>query len=135
VKDARDRYANIEVSYLLQRLERYDGVVILATNYERNIDEAFLRRIHVRVEFVIPDVAERAAIWRANLPPAAPQDDLDLDAIALHHELAGGAIRNAALMAAFLAASDGTPITTARVEDALAREYHKLGRLPPRRGR
>ena len=63
VKDARDRYANIEVSYLLQRLEAYDGLVVLATNFEKNVDEAFLRRIHVRVEFALPGVEERKVIW------------------------------------------------------------------------
>ena len=68
VKDARDRYANIEVSYLLQRLESYDGLVVMATNFEKNIDEAFLRRIHARVEFAMPGPAERRAIWEHNLP-------------------------------------------------------------------
>ena len=74
VRDARDRYANIEVSYLLQRLEAYDGIVILATNFEKNIDEAFLRRLHIRIEFTIPDETERKAIWEHNLPAGAPLD-------------------------------------------------------------
>src|SRR5690606_40797211 len=83
VKDARDRYANIEVSYLLQRLEAYDGVVVLATNFEKNVDEAFLRRIHVRIDFAIPGVEERARIWRRPFPVGAPlADDGDLDWLA-----------------------------------------------------
>ena len=78
VKDARDRYANIEVSYLLQRLESYDGLVVMATNFEKNIDEAFLRRIHARVEFAMPGAAERRAIWEHNLPATAPVEDVDV---------------------------------------------------------
>ena len=107
VKDARDRYANIEVSYLLQRLEAYDGLVTLATNFERNIDDAFLRRIHVRVEFSAPDEAERKAIWEHNLPAQAPvASDVDVAFLARQFDLTGGSIRNAALQAAFLAAVD-----------------------------
>ena len=106
VKDARDRYANIEVSYLLQRIEAYDGLVILATNFERNIDDAFLRRIHVRVEFALPDEAGAQAIWEHNLPTTAPVGpDADIAFLAQQFELSGGSIRNAALQAAFLAAA------------------------------
>ena len=129
VKDARDRYANIEVSYLLQRLESYDGLVVLATNFERNIDDAFLRRIHLRVEFTLPAEPERKAIWEANLPASAPLGDIDTAFLAERFELPGGAIRNAALRAAFAAASDGTSITMTCVVQAIAREYARLGRL------
>ena len=94
VKDARDRYANIEVSYLLQRLETYDGLVIMATNFEKNIDEAFLRRIHARVAFALPGPEERAAIWMRNLPDSAPVDDIDVEWIADQFEMSGAAIRN-----------------------------------------
>jgi len=129
VRDARDRYANIEVSYLLQRLESYDGVVIMATNFEKNIDEAFLRRIHSRVDFVVPEAAERQALWELQLPPEAPVEEIDFALLAQRFELAGGSIRNVAVHAAFLAASAGTPITMTCVTRALGREYRKLGRL------
>ena len=129
VKDARDRYANIEVSYLLQRLEAYDGLVVLATNFERNIDDAFLRRIHTRIEFALPSEPERKAIWDANLPPSAPLADADTGFLAARFELSGGGIRNAAMRAAFAAAAAGTPITMACLVQAVAREYQKAGRL------
>jgi ATPase family associated with various cellular activities (AAA) len=130
VNDARDRYANIEVSYLLQRLESYDGLVTLATNYERNIDDAFLRRIHVRVEFTLPDEAERKAIWEHNLPGRAPVGaDADITFLARRFELSGGSIRNAALQAAFLAAAGDGVIDMACLVRGVVREYQKLGRL------
>ncbi len=129
VRDARDRYANIEVSYLLQRLEAYDGVVIMATNFEKNIDEAFMRRIHVRVSFELPGPDERARIWRHNLPPSAPTDGVDVDWLAERFELSGGSIRNAAVQAAFAAAAAGTDITMGSAVTGVAREYRKLGRL------
>jgi ATP-dependent 26S proteasome regulatory subunit len=130
VKDARDRYANIEVSYLLQRLEAHDGLVVLATNFEKNVDEAFLRRIHVRIEFAIPGVDERARIWRQSFPPGAPlAADVEVDWLADRFEISGGAIRNAALNAGFFAAAQDTEITMRAVVTGLAREYRKLGRL------
>ena len=129
VKDARDRYANIEVSYLLQRLEAYDGLVVLATNFEKNVDEAFLRRIHVRVEFAMPGPDERRAIWGANLPPAAPVDELDLDWLAERFELSGASIRNAAIHAAFAAAANGSDITMESAVLGVAHELRKMGRL------
>ena len=129
VKDARDRYANIEVSYLLQRLEAYDGLVILATNFEKNVDEAFLRRIHVRVEFSMPGVDERRAIWLANLPDSAPVDELDIDWLAERFELSGASIRNAAIHAAFAAAATGTDITMESAVQGVAHELRKMGRL------
>jgi AAA+ superfamily predicted ATPase len=129
VKDARDRYANIEVSYLLQRLEAYDGLVVLATNFEKNVDEAFLRRIHVRVEFAMPGPDERRAIWEANLPPTAPVDELDLDWLAERFELSGASIRNAAIHAAFAAAATGTDITMESAVLGVAHELRKMGRL------
>jgi AAA+ superfamily predicted ATPase len=129
VKDARDRYANIEVSYLLQRLEAYDGLVVLATNFEKNVDEAFLRRIHVRVEFSLPGVEERRVIWANNLPSTAPVEGVDLDWLAEHFELSGAAIRNAAIHAAFLASAARTPITMETAVLGVAREFRKMGRL------
>jgi hypothetical protein len=130
VRDSRDRYANIEVSYLLQRLEAYDGIVVLATNFERNIDEAFVRRIHVRVEFALPDEAERKAIWDHNIPPGAPiAADVDSSFLARQFELSGGSIRNAAVQAAFLAAANGASIDMDCLIRGVGRELQKLGRL------
>jgi SpoVK/Ycf46/Vps4 family AAA+-type ATPase len=129
VKDARDRYANIEVSYLLQRLEAYDGLVVMATNFERNVDDAFLRRIHTRVEFILPAVSERRAIWERNLPPGAPVKDVDATWLAQRFELSGAAIRNAAVQAAFLAAAANGPITMECAVLGVARELRKSGRL------
>jgi hypothetical protein len=129
VSDAHDRYANIEVAYLLQRLETYDGLVVLATNLQRNIDQAFLRRISVAVDFVLPEPAERRAIWARSFPPAAPVADLDLDFLAQQFKVSGGVIRNAALGAAFLAAEEGDEIAMAHVVLSLKREFQKLGRL------
>jgi hypothetical protein len=129
VSDAHDRYANIEVSYLLQRIERYDGLLVMATNLQNNIDTAFLRRIHVAVEFPVPDEAQRLTIWRQSFPPSSPTCDLDFDFLARQFKLTGGAIRNVALHAAFQAADAEHPITMDRVVLGLKRELHKLGRL------
>jgi hypothetical protein len=129
VSDAHDRYANIEVSYLLQRLETYDGLVILATNLQRNMDQAFLRRIHVAVEFAVPDEPARRAIWALSFPPSAPTASLDLDFLARQFQVSGGSIRNAAVGAAFLAAGSGQAISMELVVLALKRELQKLGRL------
>jgi len=130
VSDAHDRYANIEVAYLLQRMERYEGVAVLATNLANNLDPAFLRRLHVVVEFALPEAAERRRIWERSFPPGAPLgSDLDLDAMARAVEVSGGTIRNAALGAAFLAADAGTPIGAGEVRAALRAELRKLGRL------
>ena len=130
VSDAHDRYANIEVAYLLQRLERYDGLAIMATNLVNNLDPAFVRRLHVVVEFTMPGPAERRRIWERCLPSQAPvAADLDLEALAQHFELSGGTIRNAMLGAAFLAAEAGTPITMAVALRSLQMELRKIGRL------
>jgi hypothetical protein len=129
VADAHDRYANIEVAYLLQRLESYDGLVILATNLQRNIDQAFLRRISVAVDFVLPEEAQRHAIWSRSFPPEAPVAELDLDFLARQFKISGGVIHNAALGAAFLAAEEGEAITMRHVMLAIKREFQKLGRL------
>ena len=129
VKDARDRYANIEVSYLLQRLEAYDGIVVLATNFEKNIDDAFVRRIHARIEFSVPGVDERTSIWRQNLPANAPLGDIDINWLARQFELSGGSIRNASVQAAFAAAAANTEITMRCAVIGVAREYQKMGRI------
>jgi hypothetical protein len=129
VSDAHDRYANIEVAYLLQRLETYDGMVVLATNLQRNIDPAFLRRISVAIDFVTPEEPERRAIWARAFPPTAPLADLDLDFLARQFKVTGGVISNAALGAAFLAAAEDSPITMRHAVLSVKREFQKLGRL------
>lgn len=127
VEDARDRYANLEVSYLLQRLETYDGLVVLTTNFQGNIDQAFLRRIHLTVSFPVPGTAERLRMWELALAQA-PRDELDLDYVAEQFDLSGGSIRNAALTAAFAAAAAGAPIGMPHLLQAVATEMSKLGR-------
>ena len=131
VKDAHDRYANIEVAYLLQRMEAYDGVLILATNLPRNVDEAFSRRIHVDVEFPLPDADQRERLWRLLIPAEAPTAaDVDLRFLARQFPLTGGEIRNAALAAAFLAAHEESTISMGHLVRAVARQRRKQGKLP-----
>jgi SpoVK/Ycf46/Vps4 family AAA+-type ATPase len=131
VRDAHDRYANVEIAYLLQRMEEYDGLALLATNLRHHIDEAFIRRLDVIVDFPFPDTAERLRIWRSCLPRSLPLgDDVDLDALA-RHRLAGGNIRNAVLGAAYLAARAGGPIGQAEFVAATRRELAKMGKLVP----
>ncbi|GAA2218929.1 ATP-binding protein [Micromonospora olivasterospora] len=128
--DAHDRYANLESAYLLQRMESFDGVAVLTTNLRANLDEAFLRRIDVVVDFPIPDVAQRRALWDRCLGVELPRaDDVDLDHCARAFELSGGGIRSCAVSAGYLAAAAGTPVTMAMVMTAAQREYRKLGRL------
>jgi hypothetical protein len=129
VSDAHDRYANLEVAYLLQRLERHNGLVILATNLSKNIDPAFLRRIHIAVEFRMPDAPQRLAIWRLSFPPDCPVQGVNLEWLASRFELSGGSIRNVALGSAFAAAAAGTTIGVVHVVASLREELQKLGRL------
>jgi ATPase family associated with various cellular activities (AAA) len=130
VSDSHDRYANIEVAYLLQRMEGYAGAVILATNFRRNIDDAFVRRLDFVIDFPFPEVEDRKRIWRLVLPAEAPLgDDLDLDFLATQFKLSGGAIRNCSLSAAFQAADDDGVIEMRHLVRAVAQEYGKQGRL------
>jgi SpoVK/Ycf46/Vps4 family AAA+-type ATPase len=130
VRDAHDRYANIEIGYLLQRMETYEGVVILATNLRKNMDDAFVRRLAVIVEFPLPSAEDRRRIWEAVWPPDTPRSpDLDLEVLARRFELSGGNIRNIALAAAFLAAADQGVVTMAHLMHAVRREYQKMGRV------
>jgi SpoVK/Ycf46/Vps4 family AAA+-type ATPase len=130
VRDSHDRYANIEISYLLQRMEEYDGMAILATNFHKNMDEAFVRRIHVTVDFPFPDVGNRLSIWEKIWPAETPRDPaLDLAFMARRFEIAGGSIRNIALAAAFLAADDGQVVDMGHLIRATQREYQKMGKL------
>jgi hypothetical protein len=130
VKDAHDRYANIEVGYLLQKMEEYDGIVILATNLRKNIDDAFIRRMHMTIEFPFPEEPDRLRIWQKVFPPEAPQGpDVDLLFLAKQFKVTGGNIRNIALLAAFLAAEDRSTIGMTQIIRAIKREYQKLGKL------
>ncbi len=131
VKDAHDRYANVETAYLLQKMEEYEGIVMLATNLSQNLDDAFARRMHHTVEFPFPDADYRERIWRAIFPADVPlADDVNLKFIARQFELAGGNIRNVALAASFLAAQNGGVVTMPHLVRAVAREYQKIGKLP-----
>lgn len=129
VKDAHDRYANIEISYLLQKMEEYAGVSILATNLSQNLDEAFTRRMQFVVDFPFPNALDRERIWRGMFPAAAPRTkDIDFPFLAGQFDLAGGNIKNCVLAAAFLAAEDGGVIGMAHLVQGVAREMNKLGR-------
>jgi hypothetical protein len=130
VRDAHDRYANIESAYLLQRLETFDGLAVLATNLRANIDEAFTRRLDAIVDFPAPTPDLRQALWRQCLGQPLPvADDIDVEFLADSFEMAGGNIRSAATTAAYLAAEDRTAVSMAHVVLAVAQEYRKLGRL------
>jgi adenylate kinase family enzyme len=130
VSDSHDRYANIEVAYLLQRMEAYPGAVILATNFRRNIDDAFVRRLDFVIDFPFPEAEDRRRIWRLVLPEAAPlADDVDFAFLADRFKLSGGAIRNCSLAAAFRAADEGSQIEMRHLVRAVAQEYGKQGRL------
>jgi hypothetical protein len=125
VKDSHDRYANIEVSYLLQRMETYPGLAILTTNLKQSIDQAFLRRIRFVVQFPFPDAAQRAVIWRRVFPTATPTEMLAFEKLA-RLNIAGGNIRTIALNAAFLAADAGEPVRMQHLLRATRVEYGKL---------
>jgi hypothetical protein len=130
VRDAHDRYANIEISYLLQRMEGYDGVTILATNLRANLDEAFMRRLQFGIDFPFPKAADRLRIWQALFPPDAPRaPDLDLRLLAERFEIAGGNIRNIIVTAAYLAAANGQVIGMTHLLHGTRREMQKMGRL------
>jgi len=130
VKDAHDRYANIEVSYLLQRMERYEGITILATNLRANLDEAFTRRLQFVVDFPFPQAAERQRIWRTLMPPNLPcAADVDFHLLAQRFELSGGNIRNILVSAAYLAADNGQVVTMEHLLHGARRELQKMGRM------
>ena len=126
VKDSHDRYSNIEINYLLQRMESYRGLAILATT-KSSLDSAFLRRIRFVINFPFPDEAQRAAIWERIFPPGVPRERLDIARLARLH-LAGGSIRNMALNAAFMAAESGGPVGMSHLAQAARGEYAKLER-------
>jgi len=129
VKDAHDRYANIEINYLLQQIESFEGVVVLATNLRQHLDEAFLRRIQVVVEFPMPAYEDRVSIWRQSFPQEAPLGpDVDFYFLARQFELAGGHIANIVLWAALLASEEGKEIGMRHCIRATRRELEKIGR-------
>ncbi|HXJ64322.1 MAG TPA: ATP-binding protein, partial [Actinomycetota bacterium] len=125
VKDSHDRYANIEVSYLLQRMEAYRGLAILTTNMRSALDTAFLRRIRFIVQFPFPESEQRAEIWRRVFPPETPTAELEPSRLA-QLNVAGGNIRNIAMNAAFLAADEGSPVRMDHLLRAARGEYWKL---------
>ncbi len=130
-QDAHDRYANLETAYLLQRLERYEGVAVLTTNLRSNLDSAFSRRFEFIVDFPEPDAAAREALWRLHLPPAAPlADDVSLGELAAWYAISGAQIKNAALAAAFLATAAGR-IHQRHFLLAIENEFDKAGRAHP----
>ncbi|MBS0562738.1 MAG: ATP-binding protein, partial [Proteobacteria bacterium] len=129
VQDARDRYANLEISYLLQKMEEFEGIAILSTNLQKNLDDAFTRRLAFIVHFPFPEAAERRRIWDVSWPAALPRaPGLQFDALARAFKLSGGNIKSAALGAAFLAAAEDAPVSMRHVVRAIEREYEKLGR-------
>jgi ATP-dependent 26S proteasome regulatory subunit len=131
VRDAHDRYANIEVAYLLQRMEAYEGIIILSTNLKSNLDDGFARRLQHSIEFPFPDAGHRERIWRKAFPQDAPMDAaVDFGFMAQQFELSGGNIRNIALAAAFLAAEEKSAIRMEHVILSTERELNKIGRLP-----
>jgi len=131
VKDAHDRYANIEVAYLLQRMEAYEGLAILTSNMRQNLDPAFLRRLRFIVEFPRPDVEARERIWRQCLPAASHAlDDAAFRQLARKIDLTGGHIRQITLRAAFIAAAAGAQIALEHISHAARAEFAKLG-MPP----
>jgi AAA+ superfamily predicted ATPase len=130
VKDAHDRYANLEVNYLLQRIEQYEGIVVLATNLQRNLDDAFLRRMQEVIDFPFPDETQRERIWRLHLPDDAPvEKDIDFGFLARQFKLTGGNIKNAVLAAAFMAAAQGKKIGMAEMIRGVRMELQKQGKL------
>jgi len=130
VKSSNDRYANLEVNYLLQRLESFTGIALLTTNHETAMDEAFRRRLAVQVRFPVPEQDQRQQLWAAMIPASAPvEDDLDLGRLAREFEMSGGHIKNAMLRAAYLAAEDSTAISMKHLRSSARAEYEAMGKL------
>jgi AAA+ superfamily predicted ATPase len=130
VRDSHDRYANIEISYLLQKMDQYEGIAILATNLRANLDESFTRRLTFTVHFPFPDEADRRRIWAGVWPPEIVlAEGVDFDHLARQFKLSGGNIRNIVLAAAFAAAGDGGSVTMAHLLHGTRREYQKMGKM------
>jgi adenylate kinase family enzyme len=130
VKSSVDRYANLEVNYLLQRLDSFEGIAILTTNLEGSIDQAFKRRLSLRLAFPFPDEDMRVRLWAAHIPPEVPtKGDFDFADLARRFPMSGGYIRNSALRAAFLAAQEGAPLAQDHLQRAIGLEYREMGKL------
>lgn len=129
VKDSHDKYANMETSYLLQKMEEYEGLTILATNFSQNLDEAFIRRIQYIVKFPFPAVEQREQLWRSVIPQQMPCEELDYHFLAKTFELSGGPIKNIVLTAAYMAASDTGIVSMKHIVEAAIQEYKKTGKL------
>jgi SpoVK/Ycf46/Vps4 family AAA+-type ATPase len=128
VRTATDRYANLEINYLLQRLDTFEGVAVLTTNLGMAIDPAFHRRLTCHLTLPFPDAADRERLWRVHLPPQLPiAGPIDLGDLARRYEMSGGYIRNAALRAAFLAAQEKSPLTQFHLERAIRAQLHDGG--------
>jgi len=129
VHDAHDRYANIEISYLLQKMEEYEGLTVLATNLQQNLDQAFIRRISYMVHFPFPNQQHRLMIWQGIWPDETPlNDDICLEKLAEHFKLSGGNIKNIAIAAASIAAAAGDGVSMPHLVRATKREYQKMGK-------
>ncbi len=132
VKSSVDRYANLEVNYLLQRFDSFEGVAILTTNMEGSLDNAFKRRLSLRLMFPFPDEDMRVRLWAAHMPPEVPtKGDFDFAELAKRFPMSGGYIRNSALRAAFLAAQEGVPLSQDHIVRAIQLEYREMGKLAP----
>lgn len=129
VKDAHDKYANMETSYLLQKMEEYDGLTILATNFSQNLDDAFMRRIQYVIKFPFPDAVQREQLWQSILPKGYIAEDIDVPFLAKTFELAGGPIKNIVLTAAYLAVEEGCKLGMKQLIEAAIQEYKKTGKL------
>ena len=134
IREGNDKYSNMEAAFLLQKIEEYDGVVVLATNYRQNFDEAFSRRLKFVIDFPFPDAGGRTEIWRKSIPDKLMNDSIDVAYLGQRFELAGGHIRNVVLHAAFLAAADDREsLTMADMVEAVKHEYMKLGKVMTRK--
>ena len=125
VKESKDRYANSEVSYLLQRMEEFDGIIIFSSNFSQNIDAAFMRRIRFVIHFPIPDAQTRKEIWQSSFAAETPQEGIDYDYLSTQFEFSGGQIKNTVWNAAFFAASEGAPVGMKHMVRAIQIELTK----------
>lgn len=134
IKDGNDKYSNMEAAFLLQKIEEYEGVTLLATNYRQNFDEAFSRRLKFVIDFPFPDQDGRTKIWQKSIPEKLMNDEIDTEYLGRQFELSGGHIKNIVVHAAFLTAADGRDrLTMADMVEAVRHEYAKLGKVMTRR--
>lgn len=129
IRDSKDRHANTQVAYLLQKIEEYDGIVILATNLKENIDTAFFRRMKYVIHFAMPDENIRREIWESSFAKEVPTDVIDYEYLSINFDLSGGNIKNIVLMASFYAAAEQCPVGMQHIVRALKYEYQKMGKF------